>query len=154
MAEHDTNNIQAMLKFCPRFDGKYKAQFLDYKDRLRVVLTFYQHSVAAILQGYPKPTAAQRSTAVATLERVNNNRFNILFLTTERSGNNVVKKQQRPGRMGSVTDKQHGMPWKRSTTATPWRLEGLTAKSYTVPRRNKAMIPTIFCTPWTAFASV
>ena len=27
MAGHDTNNIQAMLKFCPRFDGKDKAHF-------------------------------------------------------------------------------------------------------------------------------
>ena len=36
MAEHDTNNIQAMLKFCPYFDGKDKAHFLDYKDKLRV----------------------------------------------------------------------------------------------------------------------
>ena len=27
MAEHDTNNIQAILKFRPRFDDKYKAQF-------------------------------------------------------------------------------------------------------------------------------
>ena len=41
MAEHDTNNIQAMLKFCPHFDGKDKAHFLDYKDMLRVVLSFH-----------------------------------------------------------------------------------------------------------------
>ena len=27
MAEHVTNSIQAMLKFCLRFDGKYNAQF-------------------------------------------------------------------------------------------------------------------------------
>ena len=38
MAEHDTNCIQpTMLNFCSRFDGKDKAQFLEYKDRLRVV---------------------------------------------------------------------------------------------------------------------
>ena len=51
MAEHDTNCIQpTMLDFCPRFDGKDKAQFLEYKYRLRVVLSFYRQSVAAILQ--------------------------------------------------------------------------------------------------------
>ena len=66
MAEHDTNCIQAMLNFCSRFDGKDKAQFLEYKDRLHVVLSFYRQSVAAILQGDPKPTAAQNSMAVAS----------------------------------------------------------------------------------------
>ena len=93
MAEHDTNCIQAiMLSFCPRFDGKDKAQFLEYKDRLRVVLAFYRQSVAAILQGEPKPIAAQNSTAVASWERANENLFSILFFTTERSANNVVKR--------------------------------------------------------------
>ena len=66
MAEHDTNCIQAMLKFCPRFDGQDKAHVLEYKDRLRGVLSFYWQSVAATLQGDPKPTAAQNSTAEAT----------------------------------------------------------------------------------------
>ena len=93
MAEHDTNCIQpAMLNFCPRFDGKDKAQFLEYKDRLRVVLSFYRQSVAVILQGETKPTAAQNSTAVASWERANENLFSILFFTTERSANNVVKR--------------------------------------------------------------
>ena len=91
MAEHDTNNIQAMLKFCPHFDGKDKAHFFNYKDKLCVVLSFHRQSVAAILQGDPKPPAAQNSTAVATWERANENLFSILFFTTERSANNVVK---------------------------------------------------------------
>ena len=81
MAEHDTNCIQAMLNFCPRFDGKDKAQLLEYKDGLRVVLSFYRQSVAAILWGDPKPTAAQTFTAVATWERANENLFSILFFT-------------------------------------------------------------------------
>ena len=59
MAEHDTNNIEAMLKFCPYFDGKDKADFFYYKDKYRVVLSFHRKSVAAILQGDPKPPAAQ-----------------------------------------------------------------------------------------------
>ena len=92
MAEHDTNNIQAMLKFCPYFDGKDKVNCLDYKDKLRAVLSFHRQSVAAILQGDPKPPAAQNSTAVAAWERANENLFSILFFTTERSANNVVKK--------------------------------------------------------------
>ena len=92
MVKHDTNNIQAIPKLCPRFDGKDKVHFLEYKDRLRVVLSFHRQSVAAILQGNPKPTAAQNSTAVATWERANENLFSILFFTTERSANNVVKK--------------------------------------------------------------
>ena len=132
MAELDTNNIQAMLKFCPRFDGNDKAHFLDYKNKLRVVLSFHRQRVAAILQGDPKPPAAQNSTAVATWKRANENLFSILFFTTERSANNVVKSTRaRPGRMGSLTDKQHGMLWKRSTAATPRRLEGRTTKSCT-----------------------
>ena len=92
MAEHDTNGIQAILKFCLRFDGKDKAPCLEYKDKLHVVSSFRRQSVAAILQGDPKPTVAQNSTAVATWERANENLFSILFLTTERSASNVVKK--------------------------------------------------------------
>ena len=93
MAKHDTNCIQAiMMNFYPRFDGKYKAQFLEYENRLRVVLSFYRQSVATILQGEPKPTAAQNSTAVASWERASENLFSILFFTTERSANNIVKR--------------------------------------------------------------
>ena len=93
MAKHDTNCIQAiMMNFCPCFDGKYKAQFLEYENRLRVVLSFYRQSVATILQGEPKPTAAQNSTAVASWERASENLFSILFFTTERSANNIVKR--------------------------------------------------------------
>ena len=106
MAEHDTNNIQAMLKFCPHFDGKDKAHFLDYKDKLRVVLSLHRQSVAAILQGDPKPPAAQNSTAVATWERANENLFSILFFTTERSANNVVKKHMGKTREDGVGNGQ------------------------------------------------
>ena len=63
-----------------------------------------RQSVAAILQDDPKPTAAQTSTVVATWERANENFFSILFFTTERSANNVVKKyMDKTGRMGPVT---------------------------------------------------
>ena len=55
--EHDTNNIHAMLKFYPHFDGKDKAHCWEYKGRLRVVLSQHRQSVAAILQRDPKPTA-------------------------------------------------------------------------------------------------
>ena len=106
MAEHDTSNIQAMLKFCPHFDGKDKAHFLDYKDKLRVVLSFLRQSVAAILQGDPKPPAAQNSTAVATWERANENLFSILFFTPERSANNVVKKHMGKTREDGVGNGQ------------------------------------------------
>ena len=106
MVEHDTNNIQAMLKFCPHFDGKYKAQFLEYKDRLRVVLSFHRQSVAVVFQGDPKPTVAQTSTAVATWEHANENLFSILFLTTERSANNVVEKYKSKTRENGVGNGQ------------------------------------------------
>ena len=81
-----------MLNFCPRFDGKDKARFLEYKDRFCVVLSFYRQSDATILQGDPKQTAAQKSTAVTSWERTNENLFSILFFTTERSANDVVKR--------------------------------------------------------------
>ena len=106
MAEHDTNNIQAMLKFCPRFDGKDKAHFLDYKDKLRVVFSFHRQSVAVILQGDSKPPAAQNSTVVATWERANENLFRILFFITERSANNVVKKHMGKTREDGVGNGQ------------------------------------------------
>ena len=52
VAEDDANSIQAVLTFCPRFDGKDNAQFLEYKDRLRVALSSQRQSVAAILALY------------------------------------------------------------------------------------------------------
>ena len=106
MAVHDINRIQAMLKFCPRFDGKGKAQVLEYKDRLRVVLSFYRQSVATILQGDPKPTAARNSTAVGTWERANYNLFSIVFFTTERSAYIVVKKHMGKTREDGVGNGQ------------------------------------------------
>ena len=106
MAEHDTNNTQAMLKFCSCFDGKDKVHFLDYKDKLQVVLSFHRQSAAAILQGDPKPPAAQNSPAVATWERANENLFSILFFTTERSANNVVKKHMGETREDGVGNGQ------------------------------------------------
>ena len=106
MAKHDTNNIQAMLKFCPHFDGKDKAHFFYYKVKLCVVLSFYRQSFAAILQGDPKPPAAQNSTVVATWERANENLFSILFFTTERSANNVVKKHMGKTREDGVGNGQ------------------------------------------------
>ena len=79
---------------------------MEYKDRLRVVLSFHRQSIAAILQGDPKPTAAQNSTAVATWERANENLFSILFFTTERSANNVVKKHMGKTREDGVGNGQ------------------------------------------------
>ena len=95
-----------MPSFCPRFDGKDKTQFLEYNDRLRVVLSFYRQSVAPILQSDPKPTAAQNSTAVASWERANENLFSILFFTTERSANNVVKRHMGKTREDGVGNEQ------------------------------------------------
>ena len=90
--EYGTDSIQAIVNLYPRFDGKEKTQILEYKDKLRVSLSFHRQSVAAILQGEPKPTTAQNSPAVATWTRANENLFGILFFTTERSAHNVVKK--------------------------------------------------------------
>ena len=92
MAEYGTDSIQAIVNLYPRFDGKDKTQFLEYKDKLRVSLSFHRQSVVAILQGEPKPTTARNSPAVATWTRANRNLFGILFFTTERSAHNVVKR--------------------------------------------------------------
>ena len=92
MAEHETDSIQAIVNFYPRFDGKERIHFIEYKDKLWISLLFHWQSVAAILYGEPKPTTAQHSPAVATWTRANENLFNILFFTTERSAHNVVKK--------------------------------------------------------------
>ena len=65
MVEYGTDSIQAIVNLYPRFDGKNKTQFWEYKNKLRVSLSFHRQSVAAILQGEPKPTTAQNSPAVA-----------------------------------------------------------------------------------------
>ena len=78
---------------------------MDYKDKLRVALSFHRQSVATILQGDPKPPVARNSTAVATWERANENLFSILFFTTERSANNVIKKHMGKTRNDALEEK-------------------------------------------------
>ena len=106
MAEHDTDSIQVIVNLYPRFDGKDKTHFLEYKDKLRVSLSFHWQSVAASLEGEPKPITAQNSLAVATWTRANENLFGILFFTTERSAHNVVKKHMGKTREDGVGNGQ------------------------------------------------
>ena len=106
MTEHDTHSIQATVNFYPRFGGKDKTHFLESKDKLRVSLLFYRQNVAAILQSEPKPTATQNSPAVVAWTRANENLFSILFFTTERSANNVVKKHMGKTREDGVGNGQ------------------------------------------------
>ena len=72
--------------------AKTRPSFWNTKDKLHVSLSFHRQSVAAILQGEPKPTTAHNSSAVVMWTRANENLFGILFFTTERSTHNVVKK--------------------------------------------------------------
>ena len=104
MAEHDTDSIQTIVNLYPRFDGKDKTHFLEYKDNLRVSLSFHRQSVGAIRQGEPKPTTAQNSSAVAKWTRANENLLGISFFTTERSAHNAVKKHM--GHEGGVGNGQ------------------------------------------------
>ena len=69
-------------------------------------MSFYRQSVAAILQGEPKPAAAQNSTAAASGEHANENLFSILFFTTERPANNVVKRHMGKTREDGVGNGQ------------------------------------------------
>ena len=106
MAEHDTDSIQVIVNLYPRFDGKDNTHFLEYKDKLRVSLSFHWQSVAAILEGEPKPITAQNSPAGATWTRANENLFGILFFTTECSAHNVVKKHMGKTREDGVGNGQ------------------------------------------------
>ena len=106
MTEYGTDSIQATVNLYPRFYGKDKTQYLEYKDKLRVSLSFHRQSVAAILQGEPKPTTAQNSPAVATWTRANDNLFGILFFTTERSAHNVVERHMGKTREDGVGNGQ------------------------------------------------
>ena len=106
MAEYGTDSIQAIVNLYPRFDGKDKTQFLEYKDKLRVSLSFHRQSIAAILQGEPKPTTAQNSPAVATWTRANENLFGILFFTTGLSAHNDVKRHMGKTREDGVGNGQ------------------------------------------------
>ena len=106
MVEYGIDSIQAIVNLYPRFDGKDKTQFLEYKDKLRGGLSFHRQSVAAILQSEPKPTTAQNSPAVAAWTRANENLFGILFFTTERSAHNVVKKHMGKTREDGVGNGQ------------------------------------------------
>ena len=94
-----------MLKYYPSFDGKDKAQYLEYKYRL----------------GDRKPTAAQNSTVVAMWERVNEKLFSILFVTTERSANHVVKKRMGKTRGDGVGNGQAPEEKYNNHTKEAWR---------------------------------
>ena len=106
MVEYGTDSIQAIVNLYPRFDVKDKTQFLEYKDKLRVSLSFHRQSVAAILQGEPKATTAQNSPAVATWTRANEHLFGTLFFTTELSAHNVVKRHMGKTREDGVGNGQ------------------------------------------------
>ena len=106
MVEYGTDSIQVIVNLYPRFNGKDTSQFLEYKNKLRVSLSFHRQSIAAILQGEPKLTTAQNSPAVATWTRANENLFGILFFTTERSAHNVVKKHMGQTREDGVGNGQ------------------------------------------------
>ena len=106
MAEHDTDSIHAIVNLYPRFDGKDTIYFLEYKDKLRISLSFHWQSVAAIFQGEPKPITAQNSLAVVTWTRANENLFGIFFFTTERSAQNVVKEHKGKTREDGVGNGQ------------------------------------------------
>ena len=106
MAKHDTDSIQAVVNLYPRFNGKEKTHFLEYKDKLRVSLSFRWQSVAALLEGEPKPITAQNSPAVATWTRANEKCFGTLFFTTERSAHNVVKRHMGKTRENGVGNGQ------------------------------------------------
>ena len=106
MVEYGTDSIQAIVNLYPRFNGEYQTQCLEYKDKLRVSLSFRRQSVAAVLQGEPKPTTAQNSPTVATWTRANENLFGIMFFTTERSAHNVAKKHMGKTRVDGVGNGQ------------------------------------------------
>ena len=106
MAEHDTDSIQAIVNLYPRFNGKDKTYFLEYKDKLRVNLSLHRQSIASILRGEPKPTTAQNSPTVVTWTRANKDLFSILFFSTERSAHNVVEKHMGKTREDGVGNGQ------------------------------------------------
>ena len=153
--EHDTNSIQVKLEFNLRLDGKDNAHVSEYKDKFDVILSFHRESVAAIPQAEPKPTLAHSSTAVATWTHALENLFSILFFTTRRFPDNVKHTSwARSGRIGSVTRKRRGIPWKRTTLTTRRRRGGRTTNSCTTPKYSSAMTPTIYSTPLTVIAGV
>ena len=81
--------------------AKTRPNVLEYKDKLRVSLSFHRQSVAAT-----KPTTAQNSPAMATWTRANENLLGILFFTTELSAHNVVKRHMGKTREDGVGNGQ------------------------------------------------
>ena len=81
---------------------------MEYNDKFRVSLLFHWQSVAAILQGEPKPTAAQHLPTIATWTRANENLFSMLFFTTERSTHNVVKNHMGQAQEDGISNGQAG----------------------------------------------
>ena len=51
----DNDNIRAVLKLCTKFDGRDKASFREYQDKLRVILSLHHNVAAEILQGRQRP---------------------------------------------------------------------------------------------------
>ena len=87
----DTESIRAGLNLCTKFDGRDKASFREYQDKLRVILSLHHNTAAEILQGRQRPAGtiigddpSNLDTAASlSWDRANNDLFNILVFTTE-----------------------------------------------------------------------
>ena len=95
----DNDSIRAVLKFCTKFDGRDKASFREYQDKLRVILSLHHNAAAIFLQRRQRPAltiigddpSSLDTAASLSWNRINNDLFSILFITTENSANNTVR---------------------------------------------------------------
>ena len=51
------NESRAVLKLCTKFDGRDKASFREYQDKLRVILSLHHKAAAKSYKGGKDPHA-------------------------------------------------------------------------------------------------
>ena len=154
----DNENIRAVLKLCTKFDGRDKASFREYQDKLRVILSLHHSAAAEILRGRQRPartiigddpSSLDTAASLSSWNRANNDLFSILFFTAENSANNTVRRfMGKLRRTEWVMAKQRGQHCYKNMTATQKRHAESSTINSTIRQCSQEMIPKTFCLSW------
>ena len=87
----ETNKVATMAKALPRYDGKDKHAYRDWKARVKVYLSMSAPGIYNIIQGQemPNPTSGGN---LENWRRNHVNLYSVLFLSTSGGANTVVRR--------------------------------------------------------------
>ena len=89
MEDNSANTISTMAKSLPRYDGKHKHAYRDWKARVKVHLNMSAPVIYDILMGQEKPNSTLGDNLVKW-QRNNANLYSVLILATNGGATTVV----------------------------------------------------------------